>query len=538
VVENLHVNNPGGDCVTVTNSTNILIRRSEIGPCGGNGVVISGGSSVGIYDNYIHPEKPLSTSCCDTHDGIFGSGTSSLSIQGNVIAYGEANIELSTVSGATIIGNFLLNPIDSDPSQPADGQSRGQNFQVWGSSSNVTVTNNYTLASADTSKYLYAENQEDSINFGLTSGIVASNNSITGGHSPSGCGLIADTGANSAQFLNNTIVNSGQCGIGIADGTNQVVDSNKILNTTPVNGGGNTAIYVWKVTSSDPPCGPVQVSNNIASAITSSGGANSFWSGGGCQTVTLTNNTFDAAAASLLSSENLTPPLIPPAPKDCAVTSPFTNNTTVASCGGSVVQPSGPALTLSTTTVILNTTQGAGNPASQNVAITNGGGGTLSWSAVAASSGGWLSVTPANGTGNGELSVGGSSVNLTAGTYQGTVTVTAAGAQNSPQVLQVSLIVTAAAPPSTNEPPSCVLSVSPRNGRAPLLITATASCTSRNTIASTVINWGDGSTVTGTHGTHTYQKARSYTVKVTATDSSNLTGSASRTVKVKASHSD
>ena len=61
-------------------------------------------------------------------------------------------------------------------------------------------------------------------------------------------------------------MNTGQCGIGIADGTNHVVDSNKILNTTPVGGGGNTAIYVWKVTVFRPACGPVQVSNNIASA--------------------------------------------------------------------------------------------------------------------------------------------------------------------------------------------------------------------------------------------------------------------------------
>jgi hypothetical protein len=335
IIENLHITNPNGDCVTITGSTNITIRRSEIGPCGGNGVHVSGGNTIGIFDNYIHPGKPLATACCDTHDGVFANGTSNLSLQGNVIAYGESNIEVNNVATATVTGNFLLNPINSDPLRPADGQSRGNNFQAWGNSTDVAVKNNYTLSSTDTTKYLFAENQEDSINFGLTNGIIASSNYITGGHSPSGCGLVTDTGANSAQLLSNTLLDTGQCGIGIADGTNQLVDGNKILNRNPVNGGGNTALYVWRATASDArPCGPVEASNNIASAITSDGSANSHWNGGGCDPVTFTNNTFDGAALRLLepSVEKLPPPSIPPGPKDCVVVSPFTTNTNFASC--------------------------------------------------------------------------------------------------------------------------------------------------------------------------------------------------------------
>jgi Bacterial Ig domain/Right handed beta helix region len=368
VIQDLHITNPSGDCITVTNSTNITIRRSEIGPCGGNGVNVSGGNTIGIYDSYIHPEKPLATGCCDTHDGVFANGTSNLSIQGNVIAYGESNIEVNNATTVTVRGNFLLNPIDSDPSQPADGQSRGQNFQAWSNSSNITVENNYALSSTDTSKYLFPENQEDSINFGVTNGIIARNNYITGGHSPSGCGLIADTGANSAQFLSNTLVNTGQCGIGIADGTNQLADSNKILNSTPVNGGGNTAIYVWKVTSSDPPCGPVQISNNIASALASDGSANSFFGGGGCDPVTMTNNTFDAAAQQALSpaAQKLAPPLIPPQPANCVIASPFTNNTRLPGCHGSALASRGIGSTPSTVSI---TSPGSGATVFGTVAV-------------------------------------------------------------------------------------------------------------------------------------------------------------------------
>lgn len=332
VVENLHISNPSGDCVVISNSTNVIIRRSEIGPCGGNGVKISGGNTIAIYDNYIHPEKPLATSCCDTHDGIFAKNTSTISIQGNVIAYGEANIEVSSATAVSAMGNFLLNPIDSNPSLPADGQSRGQNFQAWGNNSNITVANNYALSSTDTSKYLFAENQEDSINFGLTSDIIVRGNYITGGHSPSGCGLIADDQANGAQFLNNTVLDTGQCGIAIADGTNQLVDSNRVLNRTPVLGGGNTAIYVWKQYAAT--CGPVIISNNVATEIRSDGTQSGFWNGGGCEPVTLTSNTFNAAAQTLLGSPSQTmpPPKIPPVPKDCVAVSPFTNNTSLPAC--------------------------------------------------------------------------------------------------------------------------------------------------------------------------------------------------------------
>jgi hypothetical protein len=335
IVDSVHITNPNGDCLTITNSTNITVRRSEIGPCGGNGINISGGGTINVYDNYVHPGTPLSTSCCDTHDGILANGTTGLSIQGNVIAYGESNIEVNNVSNVSVIGNFLLNPIDSDPSQPASNQSRGQNFQVYYGSSNVTVQNNYALSSLDTTKYLFPENQEDSINFGITDGIVVSGNYVNGGHSNSGCGIIADDSANRAQFRLNVLVDTGQCGISIADGTNQVVDGNKILNTTPVSGGGNTALSVWKQYSSA--CGPVQVSNNIASAVDTSGNPNSYFDGGGCAPVTLTNNVFDTAASALLQpvSTNLPPPLIPPQPHGCVAVSPYTNNTSLPPCSGS-----------------------------------------------------------------------------------------------------------------------------------------------------------------------------------------------------------
>jgi len=315
----LHITSDAGPCVRIENGAHVTIRASEIGPCGGNGVEVAGGDSITVEDSYIHPEH-AATGCCDTGDGVFATGTSNLVLSGNVIAFGEANIEVNTSQHVKVVGNFLLNPQNAG--------SRGQNFQSWGSTTDVLVQGNYALSSMD-AKYKYPEKQEDSINFGFTDGIVAKDNYVTGGHSASGCGIIADEAANGVQFMNNVLVDTGQCGISIASGTNQIADGNKIVNSTPVQGGGNTGLVVWK--QYPDACGPVTFSNNVSSELkpdltTESG----YWNGGGCDPVTLTNNTFDQAARAMLTpvATKLPPSLIPPIPVACSATSPWTNQTT------------------------------------------------------------------------------------------------------------------------------------------------------------------------------------------------------------------
>ena len=322
VINHLNISSSKGDCVTVEDSANITIKNSEIGPCLGSGIRITGGSGINIYDNYIHPEAPLSP-CCDRSDGIFAGSTTNLTIQGNVIAYGETNIEVGKAATVKVIGNFLLNPRNTLTG------SRGQNFQSWNGSRDVLVENNYALASLDSDIYKFPENQEDSINFGETDGVIARNNYISGGHSRSGCGLLADIGANNVTFQGNVLVNTGQCGIGIADGTNQVVKGNRIINRTPVQGGGNTAIYVWKQYA--PPCGPVTVAHNVATQIKVNGTESSFWNGGGCGSVKLRNNIWGSRAVKLLTpiQKRLPAPLIPPQPYLDSAPSPFSNRAAI-----------------------------------------------------------------------------------------------------------------------------------------------------------------------------------------------------------------
>ncbi len=80
---------------------------------------------------------------------------------------------------------------------------------------------------------------------------------------------------------------------------------------------------------------------------------------------------------------------------------------------------------------------------SQTLLIKNGGSGTLTWTAVAATDrgGNWLSVNPAGGTGDVVVSVTVNPTGLAPGAYTGTITVTSGGASNSPQRVQVILLV-------------------------------------------------------------------------------------------------
>src|ERR1700734_671387 len=157
VYKGLQIVSGAHDCLEVTNSSNITIETSEIGPCGGNGIVVSGSRAVRIYDSFIHPQT-RSKGCCDRNDGVLLENASDVVIQGSVIAYGESNVEApNNVSRLTVVGNFLLNPRGPFP--------RGQNVQAW-NVHNVIVRNNYTLSSRDTRRFLYPDDQEDSISFG------------------------------------------------------------------------------------------------------------------------------------------------------------------------------------------------------------------------------------------------------------------------------------------------------------------------------------------------------------------------------------
>jgi sugar lactone lactonase YvrE len=100
-----------------------------------------------------------------------------------------------------------------------------------------------------------------------------------------------------------------------------------------------------------------------------------------------------------------------------------------------------PAIVLNPMNLSFSTTQGV-NPAEKTIDLSNGGEGLLPWTAaVEAGTPAWLSVSPGNGTGNTALTVAVNGAGLAPGNYTKTITVTAPGATNTPQVVNVTLTI-------------------------------------------------------------------------------------------------
>jgi hypothetical protein len=136
----------------------------------------------------------------------------------------------------------------------------------------------------------------------------------------------------------------------------------------------------------------------------------------------------------------------------------YTGNVTITSASASN-SPKTVGVTLNVTAApALNTNPasltfayqiGGSNPAAQMISLSSTGGNVNYTTATSAT---WLSVTPASGMTPGNLSVSVNPSGLAAGTYTGNVTVTAAGASNSPKTVGVTLNVTAS--PTLNASPA------------------------------------------------------------------------------------
>jgi|GEM_PF-1610112 PKD repeat protein len=122
----------------------------------------------------------------------------------------------------------------------------------------------------------------------------------------------------------------------------------------------------------------------------------------------------------------------------------------------------------------------------------------------------------------------GSTTSATSGSHTytapGTYTVTATVTDNNGAKTSTSQSATI----TTNKPPVAVITLTQTAGVGYKVSTA-GSYDPDGTIASTVINWGDGTTTAATSGAHTYAKAGTYKVIATVTDKLGASTSASTT---------
>jgi hypothetical protein len=102
-----------------------------------------------------------------------------------------------------------------------------------------------------------------------------------------------------------------------------------------------------------------------------------------------------------------------------------------------------PAIGLNTTSLGFAGAVGGTNPSAQSIAISNVGGGTLSW--TASDNAAWLTLSPLSGTNSGSVTASVNLTGLAAGTYNAIITVAASGSTNSPQQIPVSLTLSVTA---------------------------------------------------------------------------------------------
>ena len=117
-------------------------------------------------------------------------------------------------------------------------------------------------------------------------------------------------------------------------------------------------------------------------------------------------------------------------------------------------------------------------------------------------------------------------------TAAGTYTVTATATDNAGMSASATQLVTIAA----NLPPVASLSVSPGSGIAPLAVTAStaASTDPDGSIASSSIDFGDGTVLAGPTAAHTYSTTGTKTITATVTDNKGASNSTTATVTVNA----
>jgi glucose/arabinose dehydrogenase/PKD repeat protein len=127
--------------------------------------------------------------------------------------------------------------------------------------------------------------------------------------------------------------------------------------------------------------------------------------------------------------------------------------------------PPPPVLATSPASLSFGGIAGGASPAAKTISVSNTGGGSLSFTATDDAS--WLSVSPGSGTAPSTLSVTVNTAGLAAGTHTATVRVESAGVTGSPQLIPVTLTLTAPQPPALSVAPGSLAFNAVEGGGAP-----------------------------------------------------------------------
>lgn len=192
-----------------------------------------------------------------------------------------------------------------------------------------------------------------------------------------------------------------------------------------------TFTFTGQQGAANPPNQTLNISNTGGGTLNWTASKGSAWltltpaSGTGTGAVTLTVSTIGLTAGTYNDVISVTAP--------GASNSPATASVTLT-----VTVP--PGIGMSPTSFAFTGQQGGANPANQTLNLSNTGGGTLTW--TASDDAGWLTLSPTSGTGPGAVTLSVNTSGLTAGSYNGVITIGATGASNTPATANVTLTVT------------------------------------------------------------------------------------------------
>jgi parallel beta-helix repeat protein len=224
-ISGLRIDGGGGNCISLTGCTNITITNCILGPSGGYGISLKGCSNITIVN------------CSFEHNyaGVYAENCTTVKVNNN---------QFTNVAG---------------------GFPRGQYVQF------NTVTGAGSEIKDNTGEIAYgALDPQDLINVYKSSGTAASPINISGNkfrhgsyNNSSGGILVGDNGGSYITVQNNTLVNTGHFGIGVAGGNNIRVLNNNIY-IRPLNLPGYYAdvsgVYVWG--QGPGPCSNIDLEGN------------------------------------------------------------------------------------------------------------------------------------------------------------------------------------------------------------------------------------------------------------------------------------
>ena len=252
IISGLKIENPNGNCVELSNCTNITITNCRFGPSKGEGVTLYKCSNVNINN-------------CSM-DSI-ETGVYALESQGVNINYND----VKNVQGPSPRGQMVQ----------FDKVNGTGNRINWNAGENIS---GQSFPEDEISLYMSNGTAADSIQ-------VIGNWIRGGGPSTSGGGIMCgDGGGSYIMVKNNSLVNPGQYGIAVSSGNNIMITNNKIYSREY--SFTNVGLYIWNQYSTS--CDSITASGNEINWTNNQGASNGCWNAGNCGPVIWNSNTCDA----------------------------------------------------------------------------------------------------------------------------------------------------------------------------------------------------------------------------------------------------